>query len=209
MMKEYQKIHSVFKRDAKGKFTDEYATPEIEYLKNSIWTFEEKVDGTNIRVHMDLSREPFKLVFGGRTDNAQIPASLVAKLYSMFPIDRMIAAFDPGAVVTLYGEGFGAKIGKGGGNYGAEQSFVLFDVTVGPWCLTQEAVRDVASKLGIIAVPILCEGTLQNAVDMTKVGFPSRWGNFMAEGLVLRPKVPLCGRNGDRIITKLKFRDWE
>lgn len=207
-MIEYQKIHSVFKRDEKGKFTPEYATPEIEYLRSNIWTFEEKVDGTNIRVHFDPGATDNLVKFGGRTDNAQISATLVARLYALFPPKSFEAAFDPGAVVTLYGEGFGARIGKGGGNYAPEQSFVLFDVTVGPWCLTQDAVRDVAGKLGIQAVPILGEGTLDDAITMTKEGFLSRWGNFKAEGLILRPKVPLFGRNGDRIITKLKLKDW-
>ena len=57
------------KKLIEGKFRN----PVVEFLKDNQWNFTEKIDGTNIRVHWD----GHKVMFGGRTDNAQIPTSLV------------------------------------------------------------------------------------------------------------------------------------
>ena len=53
-MKEYHKIYTIFKRNPKTKYKTllegKYSLPEFEYLKDCIWVFTEKIDGTNIRV---------------------------------------------------------------------------------------------------------------------------------------------------------------
>ena len=50
-MKEYPKIQSLYKRgkDKKMIFGD-YSIPEFEYLKDNLWQFTEKVNGTNIYI---------------------------------------------------------------------------------------------------------------------------------------------------------------
>ena len=208
-MSEYHKIQSIFKRDMTSKrktlIEGDWTLPEFEYLQNNIWTFTEKVDGTNIRVI-------FKdrcVTFGGRTKDAQIPAQLVGRLNKRFlPLaDTLSEMFDGDAV--LYGEGYGAKIQKVGGNYRADQDFVLFDVRVGSWWLQRADVEDVAQKLGVDVVPIIGEGTLHDAVRMAKAGIVSTWGAFEAEGIVARPKVELATRSGSRLIAKIKCRDFE
>ena len=133
-MIEYHKIHSIYKRDEKGNLIPgQWALPEFEYLRNNEWEFTEKVDGTNIRVMFDGTN----VTFGGKTDNAQIPSKLVMALYNMFPDEMMGNVFgrDFDTFVCLYGEGYGAKIQKAGGNYRPDQSFVLFDVKIGKWWL--------------------------------------------------------------------------
>ena len=69
-------------------------------------------------------------------------------------------------------------------------------------------VEDIAEKLNIDHVPIIGRGTLPEMVAMARTGFKSRWGDFAAEGIVARPAVELVGRNGRRIITKIKTRDF-
>ena len=108
----------------------------------------------------------------------------------------------------LYGEGYGPKIQKGGGNYRADQDFVLFDVKVGDFWLQRGDVEDVAKKLGLDVVPIIGEGTLAEMVELARQGFKSRWGDFIAEGIVARPSVELRSRNGSRLITKIKHSDF-
>lgn len=206
-MKEYHKIQTVFKRDPDTKFKTlllgEYSLPEFEYLANNPWCFTEKVDGTNIRVMLD---EP-GVVFGGKTERAQIPATLIKCLQDLFPVDKLCEVFDGSA--CLYGEGYGAKIQKGGGNYRSDQSFVLFDVKIGDWWLQRADVVDIAHKLGVEVVPVIKEmGSLQDMVDMCRSGITSEWGDFQAEGIVARPQTELCTRAGKRIITKLKCKDF-
>lgn len=209
MMKDcYPKIPTVFERDPETKFRTllegQYATPELAYLAGNWWVFTEKVDGTNIRVMWDGKA----VTFGGKSDNAQIPARLVTRLEELFlsQVDLFAEVFD--CPVCLYGEGYGAKIQKGGGNYSATQEFVLFDVKVDRWWLERANVQDVAVKFGLKTVPVVGEGTLGDLVELVRLGFTSKWGPFAAEGVVARPATELFARNGDRIITKLKTRDF-
>ena len=206
-MNEYPKIPTLFKRDPDTKFRtlikDSYATPELDYLRFNQWLLTEKVDGTNIRV---MWRAETGLTFGGKTDNAQIPAHLANRLNEIFQDKEFAAIFDGDA--CLYGEGYGAKIQKGGGNYSDTQEFALFDVKVGDWWLERPNVEDVAEKLGLRCVPVIRRGPLLVMIDIVRGGFKSCWGDFPAEGLVARPAVSLVARNGNRVITKLKTKDF-
>ena len=207
-MKEYPKIQSVFKRDEKThKFImDQWSLPEFEYLQNNLWVCTEKVDGTNIRIMWDNigGRK-----FGGKTDNAQIPVFLYEKLEHLFTDEKLRTVF-PDHPVCLYGEGYGARIQKGGGNYIPDGvDFVLFDVWIDRWWLKREDVEDVAEKLGIEVVPVIHEGSITEAVQLVKSGqLSSRWGCFQAEGLVCKPRIELFARNSRRIITKIKTKDF-
>jgi len=209
-MKEYHKIKTLWKRESEkpcNMIVGEYALPEFELLKDLNWVSTEKVDGTNVRVMWDGN----KVKFGGKTDNAQMPLFLIDKLNELFSGEAneqlFEQTFDYGDV-CLYGEGFGAKIQKGGGNYG-EVDFVLFDVRVGDFWLQRKDVEDIADKLGIKVVPIVCEGNLEKIVQFVKGGFNSQWGDFIAEGVIAKPEVELLDRRGKRIITKLKYKDFQ
>jgi ATP-dependent RNA circularization protein (DNA/RNA ligase family) len=206
---EYHKIQSIFKRDMTSKrktlLEGQWTMPEFEYLAGNTWVFTEKVDGTNIRI---IFQEGI-VTFGGRTDDAQIPAQLVTRLNERFlPMAVKLAEVFPDGAAVLYGEGYGAKIQKGGGNYRPDQDFVLFDVKVGDWWLQRADVEDVAAKLGLDVVPIIGEGTLHDAVAHAKAGIRSAWGDFQAEGIVARPKTELKTRSGHRLIAKIKCRDF-
>jgi len=206
-MEKYHKIQTVFKRDVSTKYktllVNDYSLPEFEYLKDCEWVFTEKVDGTNIRVMFENGQ----LLFGGKTDNSQMPVSLMVSLANTFSVESMQSVFDD-SNVCLYGEGYGAKIQKGGGNYRPDQGFVLFDIKIDGWWIERYNVEAVASKLDIPVVPVIGRGPLDDMVDMCRSGFVSTWGNFQAEGIVARPKCELKSRSGSRIITKLKCTDF-
>lgn len=206
-MIEYQKINTIYKRDPSGKqvLWGQFSQPEFEYLRDSEWTWTEKVDGTNIRVEWDGS----KVNYSGRTDSSQVPSTLIAVLREKFDAAPWVETFGVDASVVLFGEGYGAKIQKGGGNYKSDgQAFVLFDVLIGKWWLERADVEDVARNLGLDVVPIIGAGTIHAMVAQVARGFESRWGSFRAEGIVARPKVTLLDRAGKRIITKLKAVDF-
>jgi len=206
-MEKYPKIQTVYLRDPETKYkillTGQWALPEFEYLANNEWSWSEKIDGTNIRVDWDGN-----VRFGGRTENSQTPTFLIEKLLGLFPTDRFVTIY-PDTSMTLYGEGYGARIQKGGGNYIPDDvNFILFDVMVGGVWLKREDVEDIAGHLDIDVVPIVGTGTLPDAVKMVQEGFQSRVGTQIAEGLVMRPAVELCNRMGHRIITKIKHKDF-
>lgn len=209
-MEEYHKIQSLFLRDPATKLKTflmgQWTMPEFEYLRNLEWIFEEKVDGTNIRIGYDGE----KVEIGGRTKDAQTPTFLTNKLHEMFPVSKFKKAFPDCNNVLLFGEGYGAKIQKGGGDYIRDGvSFILFDVKIGDWWLKLEDKRDVATKLGIEVVPVVGTGSLHKAIQMCEEGFPSVLRLSPPEGLILRPQVDLWNRKGERIISKLKLKDFQ
>lgn len=212
-MKEYTKIETIFERDMKGtkkliewKFRNE----TVEYLKDNQWICTEKIDGTNIGIVWD----GHKVSYQGRTERAQIPAHLMNKLIELFGGVTNEELFEQkfGEMqVILFGEGYGAKIQKGGGNYRSDVSFILFDVYLPEqnlW-LKRDAIEDIAKVFNVDAVPIVLTGTLKEAVDFVKRKPKSTIGVADMEGLVCKPAVDMLDRMGRRLIVKIKVRDFE
>lgn len=214
-MTEYHKIETLYERDER---THKLKQPLV--LKNRVygcvnpWVFTEKVDGTNIRCVWD-GREG-TLNFGGRTDAAQLHADLVKYLYATVTAQKCQDVFPDALGVVLYGEGYGAGIQKGGGDYRQDKALILFDVLVtdqigNGWWLSDENVRDVADKLGLDVVPMFGEMTLAEATEMVRAGVTSRCAvnsSKSAEGLVGRPVEALFDKKGHRLIVKLKTKDF-
>ena len=205
-MPEYHKIQTVFKRDDKGKIIrGDWTLPEFEYLSMNQWQLTEKVNGTNIRVEWDG-----RITFGGKTDRAQIPEQLLKRLEERFypRLPQMEQIFPTPA--TLYFEGYGPKI-QSGGKYRNDQDIVLFDIKVGDWWLRRQDLEDVAGRLDLPIVPIVhtYDGTLMDAISLVAHGFKSKWGNVQAEGVVAKPVAELRTRGGDRIIAKIKTKDFK
>ena len=206
---EYHKIETLYERDEHTH----RLKPEL-ILKNRVyglvnpWQWTEKIDGTNIRCIWDPAAE--KLTFGGKTDNAQIHADLIRYLYETLSVDNMRKAF-PETSAVIYGEGYGAGIQKGGGDYSATKKLIVFDVLVdSQWWLSWENVLDVAGKLGLDTVPFVGEMTLPAATEIVRSGFQSKLngGKAKAEGLVGRPLEALFDKKGARLIVKLKTKDF-
>lgn len=203
----YPKIYGPFKRFTEGRNKNKldfntWSNPAFEVLKGAPWYFSEKVDGTNIRVGWD----GHKVRFGGRTDRAQLPMDLVEALEHLFPEELLEQTFGERPVI-LYGEGYGAGIQKGGGNYRKDKSFVMFDVRAGRWWLEPEDVRGVSNSLGIFSVPSY-PMTLDQAMMKVTDGLKSKWGDFWAEGLVGVVQGGLLNRDGSRIQVKVKHKDF-
>ena len=209
-MKEYEKIETIFVRDEKTKKLNEniYRNETIEFLKDIEWEFTEKIDGTNIRIYWD----GHKVSYFGRTDKAQIPTQLMNKLIELFGGNINEEMFEQkfGATpVMLIGEGYGAKIQKGGGDYRQDNNFILFDVCINNKYLSRDNVNDIANYFEIESVPVIFSGNLQKGIDFVKTKPNSTIGTAKMEGLVARPKVELYDKNGNRLIVKIKVCDFE
>lgn len=209
-MIEYNKIETLYKRDMEGTkqlLEGEFRNPTVEFLKDNIWQFTEKVDGTNIRVYWD----GHTVTFGGRTDRAQIPTNLLDYLLATFKTNEAEQIFEEKfgeTPVILFGEGYGPKIQKGG-LYRDDASFILFDVYIAGNYQNRYTIEDVAKSFGIDVVPIILEGTLQEGVDFVKTNPNSTMGTAKMEGLVGRPKIELRDRCGKRVIVKIKWEDFK
>lgn len=229
-MTEYPKIETLFERDEHFHVnTSCIRCPEFTQIAR--WLVTEKIDGTNIRVGLEwplLSADDenprelsgWRVRFYGRTNNAQIPTFLFSYLQDTFTLDKMQKLWHGEGTypITLYGEGYGARIQKGGGNYREGVSFRLFDVLVdGKWWLDWENVCDVAAKLGIATVPQIgadFEATTDSVVAWVRDGFTSqvahneRGIDIPAEGIVARTDPYLYDKRGHPVKFKLKTKDF-
>jgi len=206
-MNKYHKIRNVYKRDPDNNYKTliegEFDRLEFEVLKDAEWYFTEKIDGTSMRVIW----EDGKLIFKGRREKSQIPADLVNRLREIFDEETFKEKFD--TAICLYGEGYGDGIEGAGYDYEMDGvDFILFDVKIGSNWLDREDVEDIAEALGIDVVPVLGEGTLEDGIEMAKKGFKSTINGVQAEGIIARPKVELMNKNGERVITKIKYEDF-
>lgn len=207
MMTEYHKIEGLYKRDENTKrlLRGVYRSETVDFLKDCEWEFTEKIDGTNIRVHWDGHR----VDFAGRTDKATIPPKLLDYLESKFGGEVNEQIFEEhfgGKEVTLYGEGYGAKI-QNGGDYRPDNSFILFDTTIDGIFLRRGSLEKIARYFGIDIVPIVLTGTIKDAERFVMSRPASTIGAAKMEGVVGRPKVELLTRTGGRVIVKVKVRD--
>ena len=209
-MIEYHKIEPPFVREDNTKklIEGKYKNETVEFVKDLTWQFTEKIDGTNISIVWD----GHKVEFHGRTERAQIPAHLVNKLNELFGGDVNEEMFEQtfgDTPMILYGEGYGYKI-QNGGAYRDDVSFILFDVyqpTNDIW-LKREAVENIAHKFNIEIVPIVLEGTIDDAVQYIKTCPSSTIGIAKMEGVVGRPAIELRDRLGKRVIVKVKVHDF-
>ena len=209
MLKEYHKIETIFERDDNTKKLNEnkYRNKTVEFLKDLEWEFTEKIDGTNIRIYWN----GHKVQYFGRTDKAQIPSQLLNVLLEKFGGDTNEEMFEQlfgDKEVMLIGEGYGAKI-QSGGDYRSDNSFALFDVIIDGIFLNRESVQSIANSLNIETAPVLFYGNLQKGIDYVKTKPDSLIGTAKMEGLVARPKQELLDRLGNRIIVKIKVKDFE
>ena len=105
----YQKINTIFMRDAKNVIMpyDSFTEPEFEYLRGLKWRGEEKIDGTNMRIEVikvpvwdggidastiNIHGVEFKVHIAGKTDNAQIPKNLLKHMQEKYPDEKILAA---------------------------------------------------------------------------------------------------------------------
>lgn len=182
----------------------------------------------------------FNVSIKGKTDNAQIPTHLDKYMKETFTDDKVFASLgikeyipieewaehgwcvskeDPTPMYekipekyTLYGEGYGMKIQKGGGRYLSNSvSFRGFDVKVNDTYLLRSNAMEIFNKLGADTVPYFGQMTIDEAIDFVRAGFISTISEdrtFMAEGLVLSSPLGLKNRRGERLIVKIKYMDF-
>lgn len=207
---EYPKIETLYNRDPETFIvTDELRCPE--FLIPRAWLVTEKIDGVNIRVQF-LAGEPPR--FFGRTDNADMHPTLRALLTETFTGGKLAAAFLDPDEVWLFGEGYGPKI-QSGGNYAPSVRMRLFDVKVGQWWLNWASIEDVARKLGIETVPLInrcahleqIEPIVTNLMSDVSSAEAQKY-DHPAEGVVCRTEPLLMMRNGERLMFKLKRKDF-
>ena len=200
-------------------------TPKIEYQVEYYSNTDLVETDIPLGVH-------FTVTIKGKTDNAQIPPMLQKYMEETYPDDKVLEALGLKEWIpveewkehkwndvidipkyTIYGEGYGAKIQKAGGNYIKNGvSFASFDVKVNDIYLLTDNRDDIINKLGAPIAPFIGYFTIDEAIEYVRKGFKSRIAenkDFIAEGLVLRTELGLRNRRGERLIVKIKYEDFQ
>jgi hypothetical protein len=234
---EYPKIDTLYNRDLRHHIMlDKLRNPEVLLIKE--WQITEKINGRNTRITLFDNGD---IKIGGRSDDAEIPDTLLLYLHETFTPEKLKKAFwTPNKVlpvsVTLYGEGYGPDMTPGSGIYRKDPSFRLFDCMIKTssgseghglqtWWLERKNLEDVARKLGIKCVPLL--GTIrflpcsiQQVTFLYKkvctdleansvVAMEEQGQGVIPEGLVARTEPLLFNRRGDRLMWKIKVKDFQ
>lgn len=220
---EYPKIDTLYDRDERYKvIVGKLRRPEFGNIK--MWYVTEKIHGRNTRVSLVNDGIDGIIDYGGKTDEADMPPELLEYLKKTFTLEKMKVAFwiDPLKIprrVTIYGEGYGHEACAAGSKmYRSDISFRLFDCLVDTWWLKRDDLEDVARKLGVKCVPVL--GViydlpkslldLENIIKISHVATEEN-NNFcaMAEGIVALTDPYLFNKKGQRVMWKLKVKDFK
>jgi hypothetical protein len=228
---EYPKIDTLYDRDGK-RFVNvkrlSLRRPEFGMIKR--WSLTEKIHGMNTRITLFDNGE---VVYGGKTDEAKMPSELLEYLKKIFTSEKMKSTFWlPNRRIpksaTMYGEGYGPGIVPGSGIYRSDVAFRLFDCLIidedNNWWLERYSLEDIARKLGIKCVPLLgVINFLPHSVDEIRQIFIDHRNRMVivedggqvefaseGEGVVAKtyPEL-LFNRKGERIMWKLKIKDFE
>lgn len=215
---------------------DEMTCEEFELMRkyNILWDVTEKIDGECTSIHLIPTKDEnmnvcsYNKEIHGKTNNANMRIDEVELLQNLCDKDSLIKAFSherpameypdgkdfvaPESECIIFGETYGRGMQKNGNRYCKDHlKFICFDIRVGNIWLKRPAVEDICNKLGIEVVPYLGQMTLDEAIDLVKNGFKSLVAEdkmLDAEGVVLRAPLGILDRLGNRIITKIKTRDF-
>lgn len=230
----YPKIYAPFKRmSSKSEYVDQtlWSKPEFEMLKNIDWVWTLKIDGTSIMLQWRGDKFTLDNV-KGHTDKSQLNERTKKYFEETFCTPEAESVFESlygEQNVNIYGEFCSKDMNQ---NYGHEEGiFYPFDVQNADnnkwWDRT--AVAKFAEAFNLIEVPVMLKGNIDKVIKWVKVAKQS-WnkdrsrirydtengmfdvynplGDYDIEGLVGRLPYELLDGNGERIITKVKCKDF-
>ena len=212
----YSKFSSPFVKDDKFINTME----ESQYLPEGKWIKTEKIDGTNIRIILTKPDEKGnRKRFIGSRKLILNPEDKVAKQFmdclKDINLNKIAEYFkEVNSTVIIYGEGYGAGV-QSGGIYSPIKNFRVFDIRIGSAYQDFEYTQKVCIDNQLNIVPIIGECRIISygeCIDSLK-----RFDNTLVnegvggkpEGIVYKHDPVLLNKYGERLIFKIKFKDFE
>jgi len=178
-----------------------YSKPLFWYLSTLQWQYKRKLNGENLRVKWDGNR----VVWNGKTNAYQASKKLTNYMKETFVEEIFEERFGRDKTVLLFGEHMGEKVQ--GNELGLEKpEFVLFDVKIGEFWLEPEDVEEVAKYFWLRTYKDFGDtgqDTLINLISRTAIGDFKEW-----ERIVATPKIRCLQPNGERVICKIKNKDY-
>ena len=211
----YTKIGSPFKKDDKFLNKEELS----QYLPKGIWILTEKIDGTNIRIILTKPEEDgTRQIFVGSRKLLLNKEDKGSKQYfdciEEINLNKIKEYFkDVNSTVIIYGEGYGAGVQKGS-IYSSKKNFRVFDIRIGQAYQDFDYVQKVCIDNQLNLVPIFgevdlihYEGCINDLNNFENTLIKEGDGG-KPEGLVYKFEPVLLNKYGERLIFKVKFKDF-
>lgn len=232
----YKKIPTLYQRDGSFKVdTTKLTFPEFDLINK--WSVTEKIDGMNTSFWFRSGGECGINGRTPHTNWHEDTLDMLNKLKYDIQIEAMRIMLEHKLdEIVLFGETYGANI-QNGGWYCDDQRFILFDVTADGRWLDEDQVTATAERLNIKRVPTLPNNyslNSSNSWDIRSITNLLKFANdhytqdsfgnktFMPtavsliaenevrnmEGVICKPPITLYDKRGNRIIFKLKVKDF-
>ena len=182
---------------------EDFHLEEVFYLKDNIWIGSRKCDGTNCRVLFDGN----EVFYNGKTNRANFSNDQKEYIEETFKEEIFEEYFrkeGKSPRVVIFGELVGPKIQNGDNNSFKELEFIVFDVLINNVFLDVENIKQIAKYFNLRSSYDLLtiKGSLYQLQEIVKDK------DFKYEGLVVKPLVELYTKNKNRLILKIKKRDY-
>lgn len=183
--------------------TQAYRSMLWAYLSENEWAYSRKLDGENMRVQWDGEQ----VLWNGKTNAFQCGADLTEYMNNTFIEEIFEEKFGRDKKVILFGEHMGPKVQ--GNELGLDHDeFILYDVNINGRWLNTLVVEAVAAYFGIRTVYNLMSQPL-NSCTLRELITKVANGEFKDwEGIVATPLEEMRDQNGQRVIVKIKNRDY-
>lgn len=204
----YPKFYAPYKRNVETGFIDpEQPQRDLKpYMNDSTkWWVSEKMDGTNTRIIWD----GYKVNVMGRTASSQLQGYQNELLRTLIENDnyKFDETFGTQPVI-IYGEAIGGKIQKN--PHGVEPQFQVFDVNIDGVWLEYQNVQEISENLGLTYNDHVLFDSWDKVIDIFKDMKKARNDyNQYFEGIVAVPENMPLTRTGERVITKIKVKDFD
>ena len=218
--------------------TSKWSKPEFEYLKNNTWIWTQKIDGTNLNIVWDGERVSYKghtdkTQWNERSKNYIESVFCTSEAETVF---EQLYGEQPIIVsMELVSKDFNQNYGYPDGHF---YVYDVRNGNTGKYW-DRKAVEDFVEAFDhehkhVEAVKVLYRGTIEGAVEWVKAAkvfnenpdvnvldteilendiscfqVYNPLGKYPIEGLVGRPEIEMYNSKGERIITKVKCKDYE
>lgn len=201
------KLLTLFKRGAYFKVdTLYYSTPEFALIDN--WLVTEKIDGTSVILSLSKTGGGYY----GRTPKSQFNVNQTKFMES--ETDRLLGKVWP--ILSTYGldsiDVYAELVGPDvqGNPYALdEHRLYVFDMRAGGYWLNTGSVYPNCDVLDVRRPSVLDNMTTDEVIFLVRGGFQSTINpGVLSEGVVARTDPLLYNNRGDRVMFKLKHKDF-
>ena len=236
MSKYYPKLQTLYKRD-KNHITNEIRYPEFNLIKK--WILTEKLHGSNNSIVCRCGSSFHKKIqVRGRTDKSQLHPNVIKYLFDIAVNNKIYGKLDQqfglstsfDSLIEIFGEVVGKEVQ--GEYYKKGIGFYVFDIKIYDRFLEWSEVKELCKKLGLEHVPEIsirydnqiydtsslinfpnCKSSLANLFEhgdgKSELAEKNKMPPILAEGIVVRTEPQLYNKYNERVMWKLKFKDFQ